>query len=167
MGFYCVLERPTRSTHGDGAEGPVEPVDDYESLVMDACSLLEETDCRFHVEGFGSPDWRLDVGYDLSAFIEQLPGLLVAIRMRMTTEIDLYPPGVERTLDFRPTGDYVEIHCVSRTNWTPNPSIEIMKHDKLEKMFFMLAFDFATSLKLINSSIANCEPFTSWASNVV
>ncbi|WP_328606859.1 hypothetical protein OG943_44385 [Amycolatopsis sp. NBC_00345] len=138
--------------------------DDFESMVMAACGMLGDTDCRFHIEGFGSLEWPVDVAYDLSAFMEQLPDLIARIRARNYAELDMYSQGIERTLEFTHKGESVEIRCLSRTDWVPNPSIEIMSRKNLEEMLSRLAMDFAISLTVIGSPIAQVYPFSNWAS---
>lgn len=162
MAFYCELKHPTRGL--DHAEPPMTDghLHDYEYLVMEACALLAETDCQFHVEGFGSSDWRLDVEYDLSAFMEQLPETLAGIRARHPVELDLYPQGVERTLSFDAGGEVVSIRCASRTNWRPCPGVEVVGRDELSRMLSRLASDFARSLRVMRSPIARLKPFSDW-----
>ncbi|WP_052069456.1 hypothetical protein [Streptacidiphilus albus] len=164
MGFCCTLERPSSSSLTSGAPITLEVEDDFESLVMAACGMLGDTDCRFHIQGFGSLEWPVDVAYDLSAFIEQLPDLIARIRMQSHAELDMYSQGIERTLEFTPKGDLVEIRCLSRTDWVPKPSIESVSRKELEKMLSKLAMDFAVSLAVIGSPIAQGQPFSSWAS---
>ena len=80
---------------------------------MWACHVLSETDASFRIGGFGSDGWGFDIRYDMSAFVEELPCLIDALRSGRETEIDLYPQGVERTLTFSPAGERVLITCVS------------------------------------------------------
>ncbi|MEU6478809.1 hypothetical protein ABZ858_18320 [Streptomyces sp. NPDC047017] len=141
----------------------LEPGDDYETLVMEACSALSDAGGgRFHIDGFGSDEWPLDVAYDLSAFMEQLPSLLAGVRDRREVEVDLYSQGIERTLTFRPSGDLVTIHCDSRTNWVPNPERESIARSELVAMLSKLAEDFARGLKAINSELSEVAPFERW-----
>ncbi|KPM54006.1 hypothetical protein ACG83_18300 [Frankia sp. R43] len=105
----------------------------------------------------------MDVAYDLSVFMEQLPELLAGVRLRRRTEIDLYSQGLERTLEFIPGGDLVEIHCLSRTDWIPNPSVEEVGTPALEAMLTGLAAEFAASLTVIGSHLAWMKPFSNWA----
>ncbi|WP_198144229.1 hypothetical protein [Parafrankia sp. EUN1f] len=158
------MERPTSPL--SAATVSISPAvgDDYASLVTAACCLLGETDCRFRIHGFGCSEWPVDVAYDLSVFMEQLPELLEGVRLRRRTEIDLYSQGIERTLEFVPRGELVEIHCLSRTDWMPNPSVEVPGGSALEAMLTGLAADFVASLTVIGSHMAGMKPFSSWAS---
>ncbi|MFI2074062.1 MULTISPECIES: hypothetical protein [Streptomyces] len=150
-----------------GAEGPA-PVgqewgDDYEVLVMEACSALSDVGGNtFHIGGFGSDEWPLDVAYDLSAFMEQLPSLLMGVREHREVEVDLYSQGVERTLIFRPAEDRVMIHCESRTDWVPSPESESLTQGELVAMLSKLAEDFAGALKAIDSELSKVSPFAEW-----
>lgn len=145
------------------ASANLEQGDDYETLVMEACSALSDAGgSRFHIGGFGSDEWPLDVGYDLSAFMEQLPSLLASVREHREVEVDLYSQGIERTLTFRPSEDLVIIHCESRTNWVPNPECESIAQSELVAMLSKLAEDFARGLKAINSELVEAAPFERW-----
>ncbi|MFT2016421.1 hypothetical protein ACMA1D_11340 [Streptomyces sp. 796.1] len=138
---------------GAAAPASVRPEagDGYEILVMEACSALSDAGgSRFHIGGFGTDEWPLDVAYDLSAFMEQFPSLLASVRDRREVEVDLYSQGIERTLTFRPSGDLVVIHCDSRTDWVPNPEHESIARSELVAMLSKLAEDFARGLKAIN-----------------
>jgi hypothetical protein len=161
------LERPCSSSLTSGALIAPEVEDDFDSLVMAACGMLADAGCRLHIEGFGSLEWPVDVAYDLSAFMEQLPDLIARIRLRSHAEIDMYSQGVERTLEFTHAGDLVEIYCLSRTDWVPNPSIERMSRKSLEEMLSRMAVDFAISLVEIGSPIAQAHPFSNWVSGAV
>jgi hypothetical protein len=100
MGFAVSFRGPAR------VAGPQEPPSDldYESVAVDACSILAKMDCSFIGSGFGETAWPLDVGYDLSTFVEQLPESLIRIEIIGSAEIDLYGQGMERTLHFEVRG---------------------------------------------------------------
>lgn len=145
------------------ASAGLEPGDDYETLVMEACSVLAEAGrSTFHIGGFGSDEWPLDVAYDLSVFMDQFPSLLMAVRGRREVEVDLYSQGIERTLTFCPSGDCVIIRCDSRTNWVSNPKCESIAQSELVAMLSKLAEDFAGGLKAINSELSDVAPFERW-----
>ena len=141
---------------------PLEDLEDYEYLAMRACGVLAETDASFRIGGFGQDDWRFDLGYDMSAFMEELPHLVDALRSGDEVEIDLYPQGVERGLTFLPAGADVRVRCVSRTSWVPRPDIEIHSADALLTMCAHLATDFATALEATAPSLARLSPFNAW-----
>lgn len=163
MGFSVSFNPAVPSGAVSPASAGVEPGDYYETLVMEACSVLSDAGgSTFHLGGFGSDEWPLDVTYDLSAFMEQIPSLLVGVRDRHEVEMDLYSQGIDRTLTFRPSGDLVMIHCESRTNWVPNPERERIAQSELVAMLSKLAEDFARGLKAINSKISEVAPFERW-----
>ena len=161
MAFTCHLTRPTMASAAAFDDDAFrEAGTDYESLVMIACGQLHETDCRFHMSGFGHDDWWMDVQYDMSVFVEQLPDLLAAISARRRAVVDLYSQGLERSLTFLPVGGGWEVHCRSRTGWVPSPAVEVVAVD----VFSRLAVDFAESLVVIGSLVARVAPFAGWLS---
>jgi hypothetical protein len=135
---------------------------DFETLVMEACEQLAQTDSSFCIGGFGTKDWHFDVGYDFSAMLEQLPVLLECIRSGVRGEIDFYSQGVERTLTFLPSGKLVQVECLSRTSWTPVPNVEFCVRGDLEAMIIRVMMQFQESLRIIKSPLADVEPFSSW-----
>ena len=136
--------------------------EDYASLVMDACELLGETDCRFLVAGFGQDPWPVDVSYDLSSVIEQLPQARTALRRKELARIDVYGQGVERVVTFDPTGDQITMTCTTRTDWLPDPATERAPLTDVEDMLAALAHDFRRALDRACPAIAAREPFTRW-----
>lgn len=146
--------------------GP-DPVGDYETDVIEACSALAEGSAgTFVLSGCGRDPWPLDVAYDMSAFMEQFPDLLTGVRAGVEVEVDLYPQGVECSLVFRPDGDRVDILCVSRTTWHPDPETEGIARDELVTMLEQLARTIATSLQAAAPRLAAVEPFSLWRENV-
>lgn len=142
---------------------PSEPDEEYETLVMEACEALAEAEGgSFHMSGFGTPEWPLDVAYDLSAFMEQFPDLLAGLKAHREVEVDLYSQGIERTLTFRPEGEAVGIHCASRTQWVPDPEWERLPQGELMAMLTTLAADFADGLAAVHSGLAGVAPFHEW-----
>ncbi|GAB2873282.1 hypothetical protein GCM10027074_46260 [Streptomyces deserti] len=163
MSFSVSFKPAAPSSAVAPASASLEPGDDYETLVMEACSALSDAGgSTFHIGGFGSEEWPLDVAYDLSVFMEQLPSLLAGVRERREVEVDLYSQGIERTLTFHPIGDLVMIHCESRTDWVPNPERESITRSELVAMLSKLAEDFAGGLKAINSELSKVAPFGRW-----
>jgi hypothetical protein len=163
MSFSVSFHPATPSDTKGSAPVSHELGDDYDSLVMEACSALSEAGGgSFHIGGFGSDEWPFDVAYDLSALMEQLPSLLTGVREHREVEVDLYSQGIERTLTFRPVGNRVMIHCESRTDWIPSPKFESLTQSELVAMLSKLAEDFARGLKAINSELAGVAPFARW-----
>lgn len=94
---------------------------DYESLVMEACQALGEADCQFHVGGFGQDYWPVDIAYDLSSAIEQLPGAVQALQRDKQAVIDFYGQGIERCLTLTPSHAAITVQCSSRTAGNRHP----------------------------------------------
>jgi hypothetical protein len=158
--FNIVLVVP--STAEPAAEGPSGL--DYESIVMELCSRLAETDCVFRMAGFGQEQWPVDIRYDLSTLIEQLPELLSGLRSNGSAEVDLYGQGVERTLSFVVAGDHVTVACASRTGWIPNPKVEEIDLAELLAMIESVAFEFARFMRMVWPQCAKNAPFVDWVS---
>ncbi|NED44980.1 hypothetical protein G3I65_34185 [Amycolatopsis sp. SID8362] len=154
-----MLKRPTTIA----SMVPAVPSDlEFESVVMDLCVVLDDSDCVFEIGGFGQSEWPVDVRYDLSTFMEQLPEALERIRSGFPAEIDLYGQGIERSLRFEVDGDFVNVSCVSRTNWIPDPDIETIDLSKLLAMLESISVEFAESLRLIWPRAAAVAPFVNW-----
>lgn len=163
MSFSVSFNPAVQSRAAAPGLASLEPGDDYETLVMEACTaLFDAGGSRFHIGGFGNDEWPLDIGYDLSAFMEQFPSLIAGVRERREVEVDIYSQGIERTLTFRPSEDLVMIHCESRTNWVPNPEFESIAQSELVAMLSKLAQNFARVLKAINSELSGVAPFSCW-----
>jgi hypothetical protein len=141
---------------------PLEDLEDYAYLVMCACGVLAQTDAAFLIGGFGVDDWSFDVGYDMSAFVEEIPGLIDALRSGSKTEVDLYPHGVGRTLTFSPVGELVRVTCVSRTSWVPRPDVGVCSADELLGMCVRLARDFAGAVAVVAPSVARLAQLDRW-----
>ncbi|MFJ4583274.1 hypothetical protein [Streptomyces echinatus] len=157
--FRMTVSPPT--SHTPPAPRP-DLAEDYESLVMDACELLAETDCRFDVAGFGQNPWPVDVSYDLSSVIEQLPRARTALRRGERARIDFYGQGVERVVTFDPVGERVTMTCTTRTDRIPAPATETASLTTVEGMLAALAHDFRQALDRACPDIATREPFTQW-----
>ncbi|MEU3771978.1 hypothetical protein AB0F11_01940 [Streptomyces sp. NPDC032472] len=140
----------------------VELSEDYESLAMDACQLLSETDARFVVSGFGQEEWPVNISYDLSSAIEQLPEAIDSLQSGRSAEVDLYGQGVERRLIFVPAGDTTEIRCVSGTAWRPDPDVEVLSRAAALELLTGLAGDFGAALRQAAPELAMRTPFAKW-----
>lgn len=153
----------TSSTGRDASIDVPDLSGDYESDVMEVCSLLAEASAgEFTLAGFGREPWPLDVAYDMSAFMEQFPGLLASMKAGTSFDVDLYSQGIEASLTFETAGTQVLIHCTSRTNWKPNPETERIDRSELVRMLETLARDVATALQSIAPQLAGGDPFVRW-----
>src|SRR5688572_15261168 len=124
MVFRCGLDRSVFSPSSAGSDVVSDDLDNYEVTVMNACEILADTGLRFLFRGFGREDWKLDVRYDLSVFMEQLPEMLSAVTRAERYEFYFYSQGVEQNFVFSPIGEKVEIRCASGTSWVPDPELE-------------------------------------------
>ncbi|MEN8650054.1 hypothetical protein ABCR94_05265 [Streptomyces sp. 21So2-11] len=140
----------------------IDPSSDYDSLVMDLCELLSTSDCQFAVGGFGQDCWPVDVSYDLSTVIEQLPDVIDSLRGGGDAEIDFYGQGVERRVSFLPLGDLIAIHCSSGTAWTPTPDSETATMEEVTLLLSGLAHDFKVALELAHPNLSGITPFAAW-----
>ncbi|MFC8192363.1 hypothetical protein ACFUMH_11970 [Cellulomonas sp. NPDC057328] len=141
---------------------------DYEVDVMAACGLIAQASAgEFVLAGFGRDRWPLDVVYDMSSFMEQFPRLLQAARTGEDVELDLYGQGIESSLSFRPHGDDVEIHCLSRTSWQPSPPVESIARARLVTMLEDLAKSMSVTLSTIAPRLAADAPFRHWSQGIV
>jgi hypothetical protein len=156
MGFSVSFRMSTSvdTAHSTAVSDSVPPEDltdyDYEHLVMVACEALSEAGCgTFQMGGFGNDEWPVDVAYDLSVFMEQVPSLVARLRERQDFEMDLYSQGLERTLVFRHVEDTVVIQCLSRTAWTPRPEFETLARAELLAMVSELATNVMAGVKKV------------------
>ncbi|MGC4857057.1 hypothetical protein ACLQ24_27715 [Micromonospora sp. DT4] len=141
--------------------------EDYPSLVMEACEALAEAGCRFRMGGFGQDDWGLDVGYDLSAVVEQLPEVLTALRAGSTAELDIYAQGVERSLVFEPRQSIVIVRCFSQTSWVPIPDQIEQERSEVVAMLEKLAHAFGEAISVADPGIGKWHPFDLWRRGIV
>ena len=160
MGFLVAFEPGAAS--GEPAE--INYDYDYESIVMEVCEALgERHDAKFTLSGFGRDPWPVDVPYDMSVFVEQLPDLLENLRTGDLFRLDMYSQGIEAKLEFVPNADDVAITCTSRTSWSPEPSTEHIGLTQLLDMLDALATVFARAALEVGPGLAAQEPFATWS----
>jgi hypothetical protein len=143
-------------------ETEIEPADDLVILAMDGCSLLAEAGCEFVVSGFGDDRWPVDVAYDLSVVMQQLPGVLAELRAGRATPLGFYGQGVERALDISPDGPIVMLVCRSDTDWSPQPTDLQMSLAEFNEILVRLASSFAGALDVASPHFASSEPLSAW-----
>lgn len=164
MGFFVSFS-PGSPLPGDSplSEPPTRD-DDYFTLIVKSCSLLAEVEgAEFVLSGFGRPRWPVDVAYDLAAFLEAVPGLVLAITDSRPAAVDLYSQGIECVLEFHPAGDDVNIRCTSASGWEPSPATEVMARVDLLGMLRQFEHDVARGLAMIDSNIVRLDPVAEWA----
>ncbi|MDH6141479.1 hypothetical protein P3T35_003498 [Kitasatospora sp. GP30] len=161
MAFHFALTPPAEAAEPSVAE-PLEDEEDYWYLAICASKALALAGYRFDIGGFGHPDWKFDVSYDMSTFAEQLPDLIAGLRTGRPVEIDLYSQGVERTLKFAWSQHQARITCVSRTSWQPSPATEFIDRTQLELMVREFCRTLASGLVAADPRIAALPPFSRW-----
>lgn len=117
-------------------EGYDEDLHDVNAIIMDLCIALGDTNAfEFRISGFGDDQWPVDVMTDLATVLRQLPAALAACAKGDSFELDLFEQGIERRLEFVSRQGSYDVHCRSRTDWTPHPAVE---HIQAEEAFQML-----------------------------
>lgn len=155
MIFEIKLIAPTnRSTSASDDSA----VDDLVTLTIEGSQRLEDAGYGFFVSGFGDKDWPVDVRYDLSTILEQLPDVMPALRSSEESVLQFPGQGIDRALDLMPTGTEVTIRCRSATSWRPDPAIERIGRRELESLFSDLASDFVDALQVLRPTLAATGP---------
>ncbi|MBB0246167.1 hypothetical protein FNQ90_19155 [Streptomyces alkaliphilus] len=129
MAFMLSLISPVEKIEEFSSVGEEE---EYESMVMVVCEALQEAGFGFHMEGFGLNPWPVDVSYDLSSVMEQLPDLLGSLRNGEVGGINFYGQGIEADLSFSEDGDFFRIHCDPRV-----PLAITRQEERIEKGEFL------------------------------
>ncbi|MGI5171458.1 hypothetical protein ACQEU3_44630 [Spirillospora sp. CA-253888] len=138
--------------------------DDFYSIVMKASRVLEAAGAEFTMSGFGNPRWPLDLSYDGSMIIEDLPdfmGDLVDLTDGAVT-LHLCGQGVETDLVFETAGEDLRITCVSRAPWIDRDIVHHVSEIAVLLMFDELARSFALGLEMMDTEVAGRPPFVSW-----
>lgn len=111
--------------------------EDIIALLSQLCSKIHsEKSLLFKVSGFGLQDWGTDIATDLSIVLEQFPQYVSDLySLDSMAILDFYEQGQERTLEFTIKDSKVKIDCSSYSvYWSPEPSIEIITIEQLEKI---------------------------------
>lgn len=140
-------------------------LDNITSLFSDICEVLSyQPGIKFIVSGFGQDLWSLDVSTDLLCGIEELGEIVKKISMDdYNFEFDLYEQGMERTLEFSPYGNGVQVICISNTDWQPEPSILFLSKDEVKKMFYELKFTFCSIAEQVCPRLSSHSWFKQWS----
>lgn len=139
-----------------------EPGGDLVTVVMDGCALLAEAGCSFIAGGFGDDSWAVDVGYDLSIVLQQLPDVLGDMRASRPTRLAFSGQGVERVVDISPVGGELELECRSGTDWQPEPRQERVSPIEFESLLVRLASDFADAVSGVSPDLGRSSPLPAW-----
>lgn len=114
------------------------------------------------MSGFGQSIWPVDVSYDLSAVMEQLPDAVDMLRQGGHAEIDFYGQGIERLIEFSPQGTQIAVRCTSRLDRMPGPDVEFALRDDVDRLLGGLAHSFKVALVRTSPGMAALEPFSGW-----
>lgn len=135
--------------------------------IMLACAALERVPgSRFDLSGFGRDRWSGDVGYEMSAFLEEISEVIGGLRADGCATLSYYPPGNELDFAFRRDGEWVHITCQpwhQRQDWKPEPETETLAYDALLSMVSRLVIDVTAALAQIAPELASQPPFDRWA----
>lgn len=74
-------------------------------------------------------------------------------------ELDFFEQGVERSLEFVPSGLSYDVHCRSRTSWQPHPDVERIDAAVVLAMLVKLQRTFAAIVERLLPKIAAHEWF--------
>lgn len=163
--FGWKLQPPEELTATQSWEGfvseSVDWEDDYASQVILACDYLELRGYTFAVHGFGREVWPVTVGYDLSTVLEDMPSQLSALENDQPVKIDMYAPGTEVEIDAVPSGDDVVLKCTAAL-WEPEPDTIVVSRVDFARMIQQMLADFSAALRVVDSSLADIEPFLGW-----
>jgi hypothetical protein len=100
-------------------------LDDARSILSDVCRALDARS-EFLLSGFGEQRWPVDVGTDLVVFLEQLPHALHLLKAGQTAQIDFYEQGIQRIVEWVPTGTACVATCRSFGACGRDPVVETM-----------------------------------------
>ena len=116
------------------------------------------------VGGFGDASWPVDVQYDLSIVLQQLPEVIGSLRASRPTTLGFYGQGVERMVDISPIGGDLDLACRSGTDWQPQPREERVSPIELESMLVRLASSFASAVSVVSPGFGRSSPLPAWRS---
>jgi len=120
--------------------------DDVRAILIEACHELNGW-ADFLISGLGQERWPVDVGTDLSVFLEQLPDALRAIAARKSAEIYLYEQGVDRLLALEPQGAVYAVHYRSGIDRRPLLAVEEVDGLQLQGMLVAVRDEFLKALE--------------------
>ena len=141
-----------------------EELDDINSLLMDLCEIIQDTqEVQFVVSGFGQDFWSVDVWVDLATILEQLPSIFDCIRSKEKVfELDFYEQGVQRRLICEKMKSDYHIKYYSSTNWIPNPSLIVIDCKDLESQLINLQKDFVSISTTLYPQLSTNLWFIDW-----
>lgn len=139
--------------------------DDVRSILRDVCQTIGRNG-QFIFSGFGQDRWPLDVEYDFLTLVENLPSIRQAVNESKACSIELYEQGVERSIQFIPSGNIYTATCSSGTEWQPNPNSEMIDQAELKSMIDKVEGEFMRAFAIISPELSNHPWVTTWLDSV-
>lgn len=139
-------------------------LDDGRSVISDICEIFADTEKMiFSVSGFGDESWHVDCLFDLPVIIEQLPEIISKINNRdFNFKLDFYEQGIEREINFMNDEEVVNLECISRNDWVPEPSKIEMRKENVSNMLIKLHKDFLLYSAVLCNDLANHHLLKEW-----
>lgn len=144
---------------------PIEPWDDLQEFAIVLCGLLDDAGVTFSAGGFGDDNWPVDVRFDLSSILPQLPQALDSVRSGADSELDFFEQGIQRAVAISYLGDQAVLTCRSYfTDWKPDPAVETTDWASFGAMVENFAADVAEAAAIAAPELVDAEPLASWRS---
>lgn len=139
-------------------------LDDLGGLLGDVCEILQNSNVKFVVSGFGQ-GWSVDVNTDLLVVMEQINSCLQQIDVaKFDFCLEFYEQGVERRLIFSESdNEQVKVLCESDTDWVPCPVEIFVDRETIALMLSRLKSDFVSLAKNICPKLSSHDWFDNWA----
>lgn len=98
---------------------------------------------KFTEEKNYDSEWPFDCIFDLPGIMEDVPEIIKKVNQDdYNFKLDFYEQGVEQEIIFEDNGNDVNLTCVSRTNWRPNPRVIVMNKQDINRQFTSLYKNF-------------------------
>lgn len=150
--------------HEDCDYDPARP--EIRGLINHVCSALEETGAaHFEVIAFDDQPWPVSVWCDLPVVLEQVSGVLEALRSPNTGEFTLsfYEQGIERDLIFtRGLSNRIAVDFSSQIEWSPSRSVENIDAAELERQLVALVNSFVRAARIVCPAATGSQIFREW-----
>jgi hypothetical protein len=139
-------------------------LDDGRSVISDICEILADTEkIIFYVSGFGDESWPVDCRFDLPIIIEQLPEIVSKINNKdYNFKLDFYEQGIEREIIFIDDAEVVNLECISRNGWVPEPSRIEIKKENISTIFQKFYEDFILFSTVLCKNLVSHHLFKEW-----
>ncbi len=145
----------------------ISKIDCVVGMLLTACEFLELSEgLQFQVDGFGDSNWPVDVKTDLASVLEQTPIIIKKLQDDSGEFIlDFFGQGIERSVHFVWESELVELKCLSRTAWLPNPMYDVMTLNEARIMFHELHDDFCKAIQNILPIVLEVQYYAEFCRN--